>query len=187
MTLAHVPPEAIRPIKLVEYERLAESGAFDDERVELLYGRIVEMPPQGNLHSFGITRLNALLVRGLGERACVRIQMPFTAPHESLPEPDVAVVAPGDYIDARPSAAYLVVEVADSSLAIDRAKALLYAHAHVAEYWIVDVRGDAVEVHREPTEAGYARVTRYERGDEVVVPEFADVIVPVAQVLPPLK
>ncbi len=184
MTLAHVPPEVIRPIKLVEYERLADSGAFDDEKVELLYGRIIQMVPQGEPHSIGIMQLNELLTPKLLGRARVRIQMPFAAPHESLPEPDVAVVPLRDGL-ARPSDAYLIVEVAVSSLAIDRAKALLYAQAKVPQYWLVDVRGDAVEVHREPSESGYATVTRHVRGDELVVPGFPDVVLPVAHVLPP--
>ena len=184
MTLSQVPPEVIRSIKLVEYERLADSGAFDGERVELLYGRIIQMVPQGEPHSQGIMQLMELFVPRLIGRARVRIQMPFAAPHESLPEPDVAVVAPSDKAE-RPTAAYLIVEVAVSSLAIDRAKAALYAQANVQEYWIVDVREDAIEVHRGPNESGYASVTRYARGDELAVPGFPDVIVPVAHVLPP--
>jgi hypothetical protein len=35
-----VPPEVIRPLKRAEYLKLAETGAFEGERVELLYGRI---------------------------------------------------------------------------------------------------------------------------------------------------
>lgn len=184
MTLAHVPPEVIRPIKLVEYERLADSGAFDDEKVELLYGRIIQMVPQGEPHSSSIMQLNELFTPRLIGRARVRIQMPFAAPHESLPEPDVAIVAPSKDL-VRPTAAHLIVEVAVSSLAIDRAKAPLYAQANVPQYWIVDVRGDCVEVHREPGESGYASITRYARGDELAVPGFPDVIVAVAHVLPP--
>jgi Uma2 family endonuclease len=180
-----VPPEAIRPIKRVEYERLAELGAFCDEKVELLYGRIVKMSPQGNPHAFGISQLTELLVLRLAGRAVVRIQLPLRAPHESMPEPDVAVVALGSYLLAAPDTAFLVVEVSDSSLAIDRAKALLYAHAGVREYWIVDVRGEAIEVNRDASEKGYAKVTRHARGDELAVPGFEGVSIRVSDVLPP--
>src|SRR5262249_58655422 len=130
-------------------------------------------------------QLNELLTPRLLGRARVRIQMPFKAPHESLPEPDVAVVPLGDYLHARPAAAHLVVEVAVTSLAIDRAKALLYAHAAIPECWIVDVRCGAIHVHREPGASGYANVTPHERSAELVVPGFADVAVRVAAVLPP--
>ena len=82
-----------------------------------------------------------------------------------------------------PSRAYLVVEVAETSLATDRAKALLYALAGV--YWIIDVRGAAIEVRRRPAESGYQDVTRHGRGEVLAVPEFAEVSVRVEDVLPP--
>jgi Uma2 family endonuclease len=187
MALAHdaVPDEVIRPLKRSEYERLAELGAFADEKVELLYGRIVKTVPQGTPHAYGIERLTELFVPRLVGRARVRIQMPFLAPGESMPEPDVAVVPLGDALAAHPSRAYLVVEVAETSLATDRAKALLYALAGVVEYWIVDVRGAAIEVRRRPAESGYQGVTRHGRGEVLAVPEFADVTVRVDDVLPP--
>ena len=51
---------------------------------------------------------------------------------DSEPEPDVAVVAgtPREYLSAHPPTAALVVEVADSSLGLDRRlKSALYARA----------------------------------------------------------
>ena len=188
MTLGQsaVPESAIRPLKRTEYERLAELGAFQDEKVELLYGRIVRMSPQGNAHAFGVMQLNELLVTQLTRRARVRIQMPFAASDESLPEPDVAIVPPGDYLDGPPGQAHLVVEVAQSSLAINRGvKARLYALSRVTEYWIVDVAGGAIEVYREAGPAGYRRVTRHTRGEELHVPGFEDVVLRVQDVLPP--
>jgi len=68
------------------------------ENVELLYGRLVRMSPQGEPHVFSVTRLNKLLVRALGDRAEVRVQAPFGASDVSEPEPDVAVVPPGSYL-----------------------------------------------------------------------------------------
>jgi Uma2 family endonuclease len=84
----------------------------------------------------------------------VRGQLPIALDEESEPEPDARVV-PGsfrDYPHAHPARAALVVEVADSSLALDRGeKAGLYARARVPEYWIVDLMGHALEVCRDPT------------------------------------
>jgi hypothetical protein len=37
-----IAPEPIRNLKRVEFDRLAAAGCFDDERVELLFGRVVE-------------------------------------------------------------------------------------------------------------------------------------------------
>ena len=50
-----------------------------------------------------------------------------------------------------PTAALLVVEVADSSLAYDRGrKARVYARNGIADYWILNLRDWMLEVHREP-------------------------------------
>ena len=71
----------------------------------------------------------------------VRIQNPFDAPGESMPEPDGAVVT-HEQMRRRPhpDAALLLVEVADSSLELDREKAWEYPAASVPEYWIVNMR-----------------------------------------------
>jgi len=76
------------------------------------------------------------------------------------PEPDIAVV-PGsrrDHSRAHPSHPVLIVEVADSSLEFDRReKASLYARAGIADYWILDLGGQVLEVYREPVAAPHAR------------------------------
>ena len=55
---------------------------------------------------------------------------------------------------AHPAAALLVVEVAESSLPQDRlTKSRIYAGAGIAEYWIVNLRHDRVEVQRDPDPA----------------------------------
>jgi len=90
----------------------------------------------------------------------------------SEPEPDIAVVRGRieDYLDAHPSSPVLVVEVADSSLVRDRdRKGSLYARAGVADYWIVNLLGNVLEVYRDPerTAAGrwrYATVRVLKRG-----------------------
>ena len=43
----------------------------------------------------------------------------------------------GSYVDAHPEGPLLVIEVAESRLKRDRAKAALYAAAAVLEYWIL--------------------------------------------------
>ena len=67
----------------------------------------------------------------------------------------MAVVAgvPLDYVGAHPSTAALVVEVAESSLRLDRVKGGLYARAGIREYWIANLVDRVLEVHREPHSA----------------------------------
>jgi hypothetical protein len=96
------------------------------------------------------------------------------------------LVPPGDYLSEHPGRAFLLIEVADSSLQDDRRiKGLLYAAAGVPEYWIVDVAGGAVEVHRDPRAEGYASVMRFAREAVLAVPGFEDVLVPVGEIVPP--
>ena len=145
------PPDVFhaRPRLLTrsEYVRIAETGIFDRERVELIRGVVIRMSPIGPPHSDSVDELTEKLVTALVGRARVRIQHPFLAADESEPEPDVAVVPLGDYLTAHPDRAYLVIEVADSSLRKDRyVKAPLYAISNVEES-----RSSCRTVHLEST------------------------------------
>jgi Uma2 family endonuclease len=52
----------------------------------------------------------------------------------------------------------LIVEVADSSLALDRLRrGGLYARAGIADYWIVNLVDEVLEVYRDPV-AGLAKL-----------------------------
>ena len=56
-----------------------------------------------------------------------------------------------DYVAGHPSQPALVVEISESSLALDRhPKGSLYARAGVVDYWIVNLVDQALEVHRDP-------------------------------------
>ncbi len=56
-----------------------------------------------------------------------------------------------DYQTGHPSRPVLVVEVSESSLALDREhKGSLYARAGLADYWIVNLPERALEVYRDP-------------------------------------
>ncbi len=181
-----LPAEQIRPLGRAEYDQLVRLGAFEGEKLELLYGRLVTMTPQNEPHAFSITRLTRLLILSLGERAVVRVQMPLAASSVSEPEPDVAVVEPGDDLDGHPRTARLVVEVAHSSLAFDRrVKAPIYAEAGVPQLWIVDLLNRVVEVHADPDAGAYRRTTRHGFDETLAVPGFEDVPVAVRDILPP--
>ena len=56
-----------------------------------------------------------------------------------------------DYVVGHPSRPVLVVEVSESSLALDRDyKGSLYARAGLADYWILNLVDRVLEVHRDP-------------------------------------
>jgi Uma2 family endonuclease len=155
-----------RRLSRAEYDHLVELGALADQRVELIRGQIVAMSPQGPPHSSAVRRLNKLLTIALRNHADVQIQAPLAVADDSEPEPDVAVIEPGDYRSEHPTSALLVIEVADSSLVKDRHdKALLYAEAGIPEYWIVNVVEQTVEVYLHPEAGTYRTVVTRSRRD----------------------
>src|SRR6188474_2518366 len=141
-----IDPTLVRSLKRSEYDRMIELGLFDEERVELLQGVLVKMSPQLAPHASTVSRLTELLVLRLAGRLGVRIQLPLALSDDSEPEPDVAVVALGNYDAQHPATALLVIEIADSSLQKDRAKAAVYAAAGIREYWIVNLSARSIEV-----------------------------------------
>ena len=177
----------LRPLRLQEYDLLIEMGAFQSERVELIDGRLVQMSPQGERHVRAVSALMRIFNRALGDRAEVRGQAPFTASNESVPEPDVALVAPGPYTTEHPSTAMLIVEASDATLRLDRVrKGPLYAASKVAEYWIVNLVDECVEIHRDPANGRYRSVETHGRGAVIHPLAFPDVAVPVDELLPPV-
>jgi Uma2 family endonuclease len=139
---------------LEEYYRIAEMGLFRDQRVELVDGEILQMPPQKNFHVIGIDLVRQALQAAFGPGHWVRIQAPLHLQPNSAPEPDLAVV-PGSSRDYaakdHPTSALLIVEVSDTTLIYDRGrKASLYARAGVADYWILNLVDNRLEVRRRP-------------------------------------
>ena len=126
-----------------EYDRMIATGIFHpEERLELLEGEIVHMTPQGSGHATAVRLVEDALRNLFNVGFDVRVQMPLALGTDSEPEPDVAVVVgpPRDYRDEHPRVAILVVEVADSTLSLDRErKAALYARAGIQEYWLLNL------------------------------------------------
>jgi Uma2 family endonuclease len=136
-----------------EYYRLGELGFFRGERVELIEGRIVVLSPQGPSHYFAVDRVHRLFSVLLGGTAWARMQAPVDFGQSTEPEPDVSIVpsVAEDYRTAHPTSGLLIVEVSDSTLSYDRRRqGSLYARAGVADYWIVNLVNQQLEVYRNP-------------------------------------
>ena len=143
-----------------EYCAMAELGILEEgERVELLDGEIILMPPMGELHEHGTDWLNRQLNYMLYDRAWVRVQNSVRLDDYGLPEPDIAVVRlRDDYHRRRPTPedVILLIEVADTSLEFDReVKLARYAAAGIPEVWIVNLRMRQVEGHSDPVDGTY--------------------------------
>ncbi|MBT9586901.1 Uma2 family endonuclease [bacterium] len=135
------------------YYKLAETGAFTGERVELVEGEVIQMSPQNHSHASTVGRLTNLLVIEFYATHVVRVQLPLDLGSLSQPEPDFALVRweENDQSLPHPRTADLVIEVSDSSLTFDRGeKACVYAKAGLPEYWIVNLAARQVEVLSNP-------------------------------------
>lgn len=154
-----------------EYDRLVELGLFQPgEHIELIGGQLMVAEPQGQYHYGAIWMTAHALEAAFGPGWYVRTQAPISLDDDSEPEPDVAVVpgAVDDYLRDHPARPVLTVEVAESSLAMDRQhKGSLYARAGLADYWVVNLIDRVLEVYREPVpdaEAPFGwRYASYER------------------------
>lgn len=168
----------------IEYDALITLGLLDGECVELLQGAMVVMSAQTPRHAAVVRRLHKLLAHHLGERADVQSRLPLALDDHSEVEPDVAVVFAEVPEDDHPSHAFLVVEVAEASLAKDRGiKAMIYAASGIPEYWIVNLQDNVVEIHKDSERGTYRAITLASRGDTVALEMFPDVQIPVADIL----
>lgn len=137
-----------------EYEHLIEIGIFrPGEPVELIDGDLVVSEPQGSAHHTAIGLVEDALRAVLPTGWFVRSQGPLALDDDSEPEPDVALVqgARRAYALQHPARPALVIEVSESSLALDRDyKGSLYARARLDDYWIVNLIDRVLEVYRRP-------------------------------------
>jgi|SRR4051812_18229684 Uma2 family endonuclease len=150
MTLQVAEPQIKRWTR-EEYYQLAEEGHFRGQRVQLIDGEIIQMPPMGHGHAKSIVLGTRWLSPFCVSDLILRVQMPLNASKNSDPEPDLAVVpGPLEAYEDHPQTALFIIEVSDSSLPLDRKKANLYAAIGVKEFWIIDIEHRCVEVYRNP-------------------------------------
>ena len=171
-----------------EYHRMGEVGILrEDDRVELIRGEIVEMSPPGRRHRAFAGNLNQQLAGRLSGRAVVWMQNPIVLTDDTEPQPDLAVLRQRSVSykerEATAEDVFLLIEVADSSLAYDRTtKMRLYAEAGIPEYWVVDCAAEAIEIHRSPNREGYQDVTRVAGTGRLALHAFPDVVLTTADI-----
>ena len=156
-------------------------------RYELIDGELIKKMGQNTSHSFTL-RLIARWLRQQFTEDYVQSQCPIEVAQldkaTNYVEPDVSVLNIS-WLEltkrhADPNEVALAVEISDSTLKMDiTTKAALYARAGIVEYWIVDVNGRAIFVHRNPENGQYQEVTRYAENERVscLAKPDADVLV----------
>jgi Uma2 family endonuclease len=153
--------QRISPLSVEEYHRLGEYNERG-RRTELICGLIIEKRSKSPLHRLIASRLFRCVLAQVPKGLSVWKEEALTF-LDSEPEPDISVTRgeEADYAKAHPTSAALVVEVAISSPALDRANAALYAQAGIEEYWIVLGTERRVEVYRRPQHGQYRDVQVY--------------------------
>jgi Uma2 family endonuclease len=136
-----------------QFLQMIDLGWFQDKRVELIDGQVIEMASQYDLHLASITATADALRLTFGSGYWVRVQGSLDLSPHGIPDPDLAVT-PGSFRGAGKTIAkyaVLVVEVSESTLQYDRsAKSNLYAAGGIADYWIVNLVQRQLEVYRDP-------------------------------------
>lgn len=159
---------------VAEYHQMAQSGLLDEaDRVELIDGDLLDMASISSKHAFIVNRLSqALSAGGAKGQYLVSTQSPVCLGDRSEPQPDIALLKNGNYMDALPTAAdvLLIVEVSDTTLKYDRdVKLGLYACHVIPEVWLLDVNARELTVYHEPAEGQY-RLIRKPTAAEAVSP-----------------
>lgn len=169
-----------RLITVAEYHKMAEVGILSaEDHVELLNGEIIQMSPIKSKHAGHVNRIDAFLKQQLGNQAIVAVQNPVQLSDFSEPEPDIAILKyqPDFYTTKHPQVEDVIVliEVSLSTEDLDRqVKLPLYAAAGIAEYWIVNLNKNHLEVYREPNikQKTYLDKKIYTKKDQVLLKQF---------------
>ena len=173
-----------------EYQEMGKAGILTkDDRVELIDGEIVQMPPMLSSHASTVNRILRLFTGRFSEDlAVVWVQCPIRFQGNAEPEPDIALAEPRHdyYRENLPTSSnmYLLVEISDTTLRYDRnVKVPLYAVNGISEVWIVNLRGNMIETYRNPEGSSYQGITRLHRGETVSPLAFPDVVLNVIDLL----
>ena len=175
-----------------EFEELA-NGPFGDEKFELVDGDVISTMGKNRPHVIALVLLQRWLVQTFG--------FDFVNPESPVdvgardnrlnrPEADLIVLKrPSHEIlheNPQPNELHLVVEIANTTLNFDLStKARLYARAGIVEYWILDVPGRRMIVHREPQHGRYRSVIAYGETERIATLAASAAELRIGDVLPP--
>ncbi len=164
----------LRKFTSEEYQKMYESGILDeDERLELLNGRIIKRYKQSTQHSGIKNRLMRWLFRDLSEKVTPFVHCPIRLDQYNQVSIDLvaAKFREDDYArkELKPDEdIYFCIEVADKSLEKDRTEKMpVYAAANIPAYWIANLNDLQLEVFKHPQNGDYQIKTIYKSGDSV--------------------
>ena len=162
-----------------EFLRMADAGAFEGMKVELVAGELERIPPPGNRHGLRQIKV-ALRLGAIVAEELLRGEVGIDLGENTLLGCDAALLrAPvAENRMLLPSDVLLAVEVAESTLARDTGmKRFAYAEAGIPHYWVVDGERSVVHIYGDPVAGDYAEVSTARFGGPLAVPGTGAAIV----------
>ena len=167
-----------------EVNQMLDLGLFSGQRFELIDGDLIDKMGQNPAHASAIRFLSGWASTHFPGRFQCQLPIELAGPDAAWnePEPDITVFAEAKAAyqrrHPRSDETILVIEVADSTV-IELAdgtlrqdserKRSLYARGGVPEYWVADLRGRRLIVHRNPIGDNFTDVKIFTEG-EIVAP-----------------
>ena len=178
-------PVAPQPVRLRlpvdEYYKMYELGlidAQDFEKSEIIDGELVRKMSIGDKHAWLVEFLTYFFILNLSRSVRVQSQNPLHLGDFDEPEPDIVLSDLTKYDGRRhprPSETLLVIEIAETSLRIDRnTKLPLYAANEIPEFWIVNIPDQIVEVYTNPEFGMYRNTEIFKTGDAITSNVLSD-------------
>jgi len=149
-----------------------QNGMWAGQHWELIEGEPINKMGKNDPHIEGVAKIARELMAIFGWDRVRQEPSIDVSPEDnptSEPEPDVIVFkSPTAKLRRHAANLALVVEVSDTTLTLDlTVKAGLYARAGIADYWVLDVNGRRMIVHREPEAGIYKSVVEYAEYERV--------------------
>ncbi len=154
-----------------EYHKMIAAGILhEDEHLELIQGKLIQMSPIGAKHAACLRHVDKLLNSIVSEQVLISTQNPIVLGDGTEPEPDIALLKMREDFYARahptPKDIYFLIEIADYSLDYDRQiKVPIYAKTGIAQVWIIDVNDPKIIVHDNPLLGSYQNTKTYTHGN----------------------
>lgn len=152
-----------------ECDALDAAGLLQGQKLELIDGELISKMGKNRPHTNALILMQRWLLATFGALFVnpeTPIDVAFQDNPASEPQPDLIVLGRPSLefqtANPQPGDVRLLVEISDTTLAFDLTrKAALYARAGIADYWVLDVNGRRLIVHRQPEAGRYASVTAY--------------------------
>jgi len=168
--ISKVTPKRFR---VEDFRKMTEVGILPEESGwEVIDGFLIDKMSIGSRHAGTIKILSEMLRDLIRSEAIISVQDPIHIDDYNEPEPDIALLKRRNdfYRESHPipQDVLLLIEVSDSTIKYDReVKKTLYAEAEIAEYWLVNLQDNTIEVYSQPKNGNYRLARILESGETI--------------------